>query len=206
MPGILSQPVLVMNKSWAPIGTVSLQRAIIMLFSETDDGQPKAKIVEPSSYATFTWDDWSKLKPMATDEVIRAANVVFRCPEVIVLTSYDKMPKPKVHFSRRTLFKRDKFCCQYCNINPGTENMTIDHVMPKSRGGPTSWENCVAACVECNARKANRTPEEANMKLHKSPKKPAFHLFKSDLLKPVKSWSAFVSEAYWNTELENDNK
>lgn len=201
MSRTLSQQVLVLNKSWIPIGTVPLQRAIVMLFSETDGGDPKAKIVEPSSYATFTWADWSKLKPVATDEVIKAANVVFRCPEVIQLANYNKIPQPKAHFSRRTLFKRDKYVCQYCHTRPMTESLTIDHVMPKSRGGNTSWENCVLSCVECNVRKANRTPDEAGMKLYKQPKKPSTTLFRADLLKPVKSWEAFIGLAYWSVEL-----
>ncbi len=193
--------VLVLNKGWTPIGTVSLQRAITMLFSDYEDGTPKAKVIEPESYATMSWDDWSKLKPKVTDETIRSANMVFRCPEVIMLTRYDKYPEPKAHFSRRTLYKRDRYTCQYCLGKPGTEELTIDHVMPRSRGGPTSWENCVLACVECNARKANRTHDEASMKLHTVPKKPKITLFKQDCFKPVKSWSAFVDTAYWSVGL-----
>lgn len=153
----MAQPVLVLNKSWNPIGTISLQEAIVKLFSEYEDGTPKAKIIEPSSYQMVTWDDWSKLKPEATDEVIRAANISFRIPEVILLTKFEKLPQPRVHFSRRTLYKRDYYQCQYCLKRPGTEELTIDHVMPRSRGGLTSWTNCVLACVECNSRKANRT-------------------------------------------------
>lgn len=95
----MAQPVLVLNKSWNPIGTISLQEAIVKLFSEYEDGTPKAKIIEPSSYQMVTWDDWSKLKPEATDEVIRAANISFRIPEVILLTKFEKLPQPRVHFS-----------------------------------------------------------------------------------------------------------
>lgn len=201
MSGTLSQEVLVLNKSWAAIGVVSMQRAITMLFSENHDGKPKAKIVEPSSYATFTWDDWSKIKPLATDEVIRSANLAFRCPEVIQLTSYDKLSIPKSNFSRRNLFKRDKYRCQYCNCHPGTTELTVEHVIPKSRGGETSWTNCTTACVECNSRKANRTPEEAGMKLIKEPKKPVGMLFRPTSAKQIKSFSQFVSDCYWNVEL-----
>lgn len=189
---------LVLNKAWAPVGTVSLQRAIIMLFSEYANGVPKAKIIEPASYQTFTWDDWSKLKPLATDEIIQASNVQFKVPEVILLTKYEKLPLPKVHFSRRTLYKRDNMTCQYCAKRPGSSELTIDHVLPRAQGGTTTWENCVLACVECNARKANRTPAQAKMTLRKEPTKPRMHLFRYDTLKPVKSWTAFLGEAYWN--------
>lgn len=200
---LMTQPVLVLNKGWKPVGTVSLQRAIIMLFSDYEDDTPKAKIIEPESYAVMTWEDWSKLKPRVDDAVIRAANVVFRCPEVIMLTRYDKFPEPKSHFSRRTLYKRDRYTCQYCLCKPGTEELTIDHIIPRSRGGLTTWENCALACVECNARKANRTPEEAKMTLHCVPKKPKVNLFRSDLLKPVKSWEAFLGAAYWEVPLQD---
>ena len=189
---------LVLNKSWTPVGTVNLERAIIMLFSTYENGVPKARVIDPESYQTMTWDDWSKLKPLATDEVIRGANVMFKIPEVILLSRYDKLPNPKVHFSRRNLFKRDGQICQYCQKKFPAPELTIDHVNPRSRGGLTSWENCVLACVDCNSKKANRTPEEAGMKLRKQPKKPHGKLIRYDGLKRVKSWEAFLGEAYWN--------
>src|SRR5437870_761778 len=112
---------LVLNKNWAPVGTVTLERAIIMLFSTYANNEPKARVIEPSSYQAFTWDDWSKLKPELTDEVIRSANMAFKIPEIILLSRYEKLPKPKVHFSRRTLYKRDDMTCQYCGCKPGSE-------------------------------------------------------------------------------------
>lgn len=193
---------LVLNKGWTPVGTVSLQRAIIMLFSTYGNGTPKARIIEPESYATMTWQEWAKLQPLETDNVIRGANTVFKVPEIILLTNYERLPQPKVHFSRRTLYKRDNMECQYCGDHPGSAELTVDHVMPKSRGGATSWENCILACVECNARKANRTPAEAGMTLRTIPKKPRVHLFRYDTVKPIKSWFGFISEAYWNVEPE----
>jgi 5-methylcytosine-specific restriction endonuclease McrA len=199
----LSQPVLVLNKGWTPVGTVPLQRAIIMLFSDYEDGTPKAKIIEPESYAAMTWADWAKIQPRVTDEVIRASNMVFRCPEVIVLTRYDKFPEPKSHFSRRTLYKRDRYTCQYCGCHPGTESLTLDHVVPRSRGGLTTWTNVVLACIECNSRKANRTPQEAGMVLRSVPQKPKIHLFRWEHLERVKSFEAFLGEAYWNVELKD---
>lgn len=195
---------LVLNKTWTPIGTVSLRRAMTMLFSYHSSGEPKARIIDPTTYQAFTWEDWSKLRPELTDDVIRSARVHFRVPEVIVLTGYDKLPKPKLHFSRRTLFKRDGNKCQYCGKKPGSEELTIDHVLPRAQGGETSWENCVLACVGCNSKKANRTPEQARMELIRKPEKPKVQLFRFDSIRPVKSWEAFLGQAYWNVELEND--
>lgn len=195
---LTTKKCLVLNKNWTPVGTVTLQDAIIKLFSTYDDGTPKARIIEPSSYQTFTWDDWSKLRPLVTDEKIAASNMNFKIPEIILLSRYEKLPRPKVHFSRRTLYKRDKLKCQYCGCQPGSEELTIDHVVPRAQGGMTTWENCVLACVDCNRKKRDRTPKQACMKLLTEPKKPDMNFFRFDTIKPVKSWEAFLGEAYWN--------
>lgn len=194
---LASRRCLVLNKGWTPVGTIELQRAIIMLFSQYANGEPKARIIDPQSYQTFTWDDWAKLKPLMTDDAIHAANISFKVPEVVLLTRYDKMPKPKNQCSRRNLYKRDEMTCQYCGCKPGSQELTIDHVLPKSQGGGTSWENCVLACVDCNSYKANRTPKKANMKLLKEPVKPKMGFFKFEVTKQVKSWEAFLGELYW---------
>jgi 5-methylcytosine-specific restriction endonuclease McrA len=197
---------LVLNKNWRAIATIPLEDAICKVFSSYDDGTPKARIIEPESYQTFTWEDWSKLKPAADEESIASASFVFRIPEIILLSRYEKMPKPKVHFSRRTLYKRDRNQCQYCGCRPGSEELTIEHVIPRCQGGTTTWENCVLACVPCNRKKAHMTPEQANMKLMKEPKKPEMYMLRFDDYKPVKSWQSFLGTAYWNVDLENENK
>ena len=194
---------LVLNKCWTPVGTVPLQRAIIMLFSTYKNGEPKARIIDHESYQTFTWDDWSKLKLRATDEAIQGVNIAFRVPEVILLSKYDKLPQPKVHFSRRNLFKRDGMVCQYCRKKFSSDLLTIDHVTPKSFGGKSVWSNCVLCCVPCNSRKANRTPEQAGMTLRKVPKKPHIRLIKFETGNVCKSWSQFISDAYWNIDISD---
>ena len=195
---------LVLNKTWTPVATVSLQRAITMLFSVYSDGEPKARIIDPTSYQTFTWEDWSKLRPLATDEKIAGANIFFKAPEVILLSKYDRLPQPKVHFSRRNLFRRDNMTCQYCGAQPGSDELTIDHIVPRSQGGTSTWENTALACVDCNRKKADRTPTQAHMKLLKVPKKPHARVLKYETLKPVKSWEAFLGAAYWNVGIGDD--
>lgn len=207
-----SKKVLVLNKLWTAIDTCSLADAIVLLFGEfkykLEDGsiatEPKAKIVDPyTNFNTYTWEDWSKLKPKKNEETIRTYREEFRIPEVILLSRYDRVPVAKMHFNRRSLFKRDDYKCQYCGCSPGSGELTIDHIVPKSRNGKTTWTNCVLSCVKCNSKKANRTPEEANMKLLKVPKKPKFNI--SCLEKTIpQSWEHFLSEVYWNTELDND--
>lgn len=203
---LTNRKVLVLNKNWTPVGTITLQDAITKVFSTYDDGTPKARIIEPETFQLFTWEDWSKLRPLATDEKIAASNMFFKIPEIILLSKFEKLPKPKVHFSRRTLYKRDRMMCQYCGSTPGSEELTIDHVLPRAQGGLTTWENCVLACVDCNRTKANRTPKQANMMLRTVPKKPDPKFFRFDTIKPVKSWETFLGEAYWTVELENDEK
>ena len=100
------------------------------------------------------------------------------------------------------LYKRDRFTCQYCGIQPGSEELTVDHVLPRSRSGTSTWENCVLACVDCNHRKADRTPDEAGMPLRKLPIKPAWNPFYSRQALRIESWSRFLSESYWSVELD----
>ena len=91
-----------------------------------------------------------------------------RVPEVVALSGYDRTAGGPVTFSRRNIFKRDHYTCQYCGAQPGSEELTLDHVVPRSQGGVSSWENCVLACMACNKRKADRTPEQARMHLRAS--------------------------------------
>ena len=215
MSVLVGKKVLVLNRSWSAIQIVSLKRAVTMLFG-TETEEPKARIIDPfAGFQTYTWADWAETKPTNEEEVIRSARQAFRIPEVILLSEYDKTPNHRLNFSRRHVYRRDNHQCQYCGEKPGTEELTIDHVVPKSHGGGTTWENCVLACVGCNSRKANRTPEQANMAIqgwkppHKRrmPYKPKYGLFKGDHGNKINiptSWKHFLSEAYWNITLENN--
>ena len=201
--------VLVLNKTWSPVGVISAQRAIAMLFAtyaatkEHPQGQPKALVVDPENYSTFNWADWSELKPENDEDVIRSAKKSFKVPEVIVLSRYDKLPTHKVTFSRRTIYKRDNFTCQYCGKPVGTEG-TIDHIVPRSKGGQTTWLNTVLSCLHCNTKKADKMLKECGFKLLRQPFKPKYQIFKEGGV-VCKSWAKFVSTMYWNTELQNDN-
>lgn len=198
-------PVLVLNKNWLPVGVTNLKRALKLVSTEYECGTPKARIIEcdDKTFEPLTWDDWSKLSPKG--EGVQTVDLVLRVPEVIVLSKYSGTGgKTKVTFSRRMLFRRDNDQCQYCGCKPGTSELSIDHVMPKSRGGETTWENCVASCVDCNSKKANRTPEQAGMRLRKKPGKPKSNLAKRDY--KCESWEQFLGVAYWETEIENDNQ
>jgi 5-methylcytosine-specific restriction endonuclease McrA len=205
MTAVANRKVLVLNRGWNPIAVVSLERAMCLIVGTVKgSNEPKARIIDPTQdFRLFTWDDWSKLKAADGEAVIRSAKEHFRIPEIILLSRYNKLPQQRVHFSRRTIYRRDGNQCQYCGCKPGTSELTIDHVKPRAQGGLTTWENCVLACTDCNRKKADRTPEQARMKLLKQPYKPKFTLYRGDYR--CKSWEQILGVAYWETELESDN-
>ena len=195
--GLLSRPTLVLNRNWQPVGIATVSRTLVKLWNGT------ARVVDPNDYQIYSWSDWSMLQPDDDEPFIQTTSLRLRVPEVITLTKYDRVPSRSVAFSRRNLFKRDKFTCQYCQKRPGSEELTIDHVTPRSHGGETTWENCVVACVDCNSRKANRTPWQAHMPLKQEPAQPKWKPIYASIGIRIDSWSKFVSEVYWNVELES---
>lgn len=200
---IANRKVLVLNKSWQPVSVVTLEKALIKVFSTYADGTPKARIIDPvHDFSHYSWEDWSKLKPSDEEMKIRTVNAVFRVPEIIQYTRYNHLPMHKVNYNRRTIFRRDGYTCQYCGKSKSTGELSLDHVIPRCQGGLTCWENIVVACTECNSKKAGRTPDEAGMKLRRKPIRPRYNFLVEDIR--VDSWQAFIGEAYWNCQLEND--
>lgn len=145
--------MLILNASYAPLHVCSIKRAVALLMHEI------AERVED------------------TDRVLRSPSSTFPVPSVIRLRRFVRGPiRHRVAFNRKNVFRRDDHRCQYCLRH--VPDLTLDHVMPRSRGGPTSWENVVACCKQCNAKKRDRTPEEAKMHLTRKPYAPRF-LFSS---------------------------
>lgn len=150
----MGQRVLVLNASYEPLQLVSVRRAIILVLQE------KAELVE------------------AAEQQLRARNISFDTPIVIRLVRYIKIPRRlRLPCSRRGVLARDRETCQYCGIQPGRTQLTVDHVKPRSQGGLTVWENVVTACRDCNHRKGGRTPDEANMVLMSKPRQPQYVAF-----------------------------
>lgn len=144
--------VLVLNATYEPLNVVSVRRAVVLLLKE------KAELVE------------------AAEAKLRAECLEVPVPLVIRLVTYVKVPRRwfNLPVSRRTVLSRDNYTCQYCGDQPGKGELTIDHVLPRSRGGGHTWENVVAACGSCNHRKGDRTPEEAGMPLRRKPYRPRY--------------------------------
>ena len=194
---VLSQPTLVLNKGWFAIDTTSVRNALGLLFSGA------AKAIRPETYEMHGFDTWSDLAVPAEEPCVRTVSLRIRVPEVIVLTRYDRVPACHVPFSRRNLYRRDKYTCQYCGNRPGSKELSIDHVMPLSRGGKSDWKNCVLACTACNHRKANRTPREASMSILRPPVAPSWTpLLEVPITRVKQSWEKFVSDRYWDHPLE----
>jgi len=148
------QRVLVLNASYEPLQIISLRRAVILLLQE------KAELVE------------------ATERQLRACNISLDIPLVIRLMRYIKIPhRFRLPCSRRGVLARDHETCQYCGAQPGRTNLTVDHVIPRSQGGKTVWDNVVAACSDCNRKKGGRTPEQAHMLLRTNPRQPQYVAF-----------------------------
>jgi 5-methylcytosine-specific restriction endonuclease McrA len=192
--------VLVLNKSFMPIQITSVQRAFCMVYLGI------AKVVD-REYQTFDFESWSRLSVAVGDDSIGTIDRVIRIPRVILLQVYDRLPKKQIRFSRYNIFARDRSVCQYCGKRWPKNELNLDHVIPRSRGGKTTWENIVCSCVACNCRKGGRTPQEARMTLIRKPVRPHWTeclniSTKSSLYKEWLPFLNIVDYSYWNVELE----
>ena len=197
---MLTSSVLVLNRTFFPIHITTLKRAFCMLYSGI------AKAVD-GQYQTFDFESWSQLSAAIHDETIGVVGRIIRIPRVVVLTAYDKLPQRHIRFSRLNILIRDRHTCQYCGLRLARLQLNLDHVIPRSRGGQTTWENVVASCHICNRRKGGRVPEEAGLTLIRRPFRPKVAPFLDGSLGPIKyeEWRPFfniIDYSYWNVELE----
>ena len=197
---MLHTAVLVLNRSFFPVHVTSVKRAFCLLYRGV------AKAVD-EQYQTFDFQSWAELSAAVHDETVGLVDQVIRVPRVILLTAYDRLPKREVRFSRLNILIRDNYPCQYCGERLKRSQLNLDHVIPRSVGGKTTWENVVASCHGCNCRKGGRTPHEAGLKLVKHPYKPSAFPFSLLLSRPnmYRAWKPYlniVDFSYWNVELE----
>jgi 5-methylcytosine-specific restriction endonuclease McrA len=138
------------------------------------------------------------------DQVIRTPRLHLRIPRVILLVGYERIPRTRVRLSRLNIYARDGNLCQYCGNRFARTDLNLDHVIPRSRGGLTTWENVVCSCIACNLRKGGRTPTEAGMKLLKKPIRPKWTPTFRAPSRFYEEWRPYLTAtdtAYWNTEL-----
>lgn len=180
---------LVLNKHWIPVNVIGLEAAFTMLF------KGRAYCLDHVNYVQYGVDDWIKLSCSMALPKIRTTRYEIATPEVLILKDYHGVPARRIKYSKTNVMYRDKFVCQYCGKRFSKEDLNIDHVVPKCKGGLSVWTNVVASCVDCNRRKDDRTPEEAGMRLLKQPKEPIgtnpmFCLNREDTVRD--SWKKFL--------------
>ncbi|HVO33239.1 MAG TPA: HNH endonuclease [Elusimicrobiota bacterium] len=199
----MSADVLVLNRNFYAIHIADWQRALSLVYLD------HARVVD-QEYRTYTFEDWRELSKILTNHpggYVHTPTFRIAIPEVIALRGYDKMPVGDVKFTRRNIYEHYGHRCCYCGHKFGTQELNLEHVLPRSRGGRTDWANIVTACIPCNLKKADRLPHEAGMKLLIKPTKPKWRGSASLVFKaPFKikaSWQRFIDNVYWNTELES---
>jgi 5-methylcytosine-specific restriction endonuclease McrA len=206
----LSANVLVLNRFYQAIRVVNVRRAFSLLCRELAE----VIHIEPTTDGSSIWqnlnfESWQELSELKAEfepdgfDWIHTVRVPIAVPRIIRLLGYDKLPRQDVKFNRRNIFARDGNRCQYCGKKFGTSDLSLDHVIPRSQNGRSTWENIVCCCVKCNVKKGGRTPEQAHMKLLSKPVKPkrspVINLRLTD--KRYASWKQFLDEAYWTVEL-----
>jgi 5-methylcytosine-specific restriction endonuclease McrA len=192
---MLEGSVLVLNRSWAAVHISPVRRALTLLYVGA------ARAVHPRDYSLYDFDNWVVLSQDGLGgRYIHTTTTRIRVPEVILLSVFNGFVHHEVRFSRQSVFERDKCVCQYCGRQFPKAQLTIDHVLPQSRGGGDTWENLVLACLECNIRKGNRTPDEAGMPLLRRPHKPAWmpHFGARIPHDQLAVWQRFVDTHEWN--------
>lgn len=169
MQAIHQTTVLVLNRCWQAIHVKTPAEAFTMLSTGAATG---LDIGEDGQLRPVTWAVWLSLPVRPSDASIGTVRGPVRVPTVIVLARYDKVPRRKPGFSPRAIWQRDGGVCQYTGRRLQPHEGNIDHIVPRSRGGPNTWQNCVLADRRINARKGSRLPQEAGLRLIRVPTEP----------------------------------
>jgi 5-methylcytosine-specific restriction endonuclease McrA len=191
--------VLVLNRNWQAIVVKTPAETIGMLMTDTATA---LNIEDNDVMIPVRWKDWVNLPITDNDLVINTVSKSFKIPKVIVLCKFDKVPKKRPAFSSKNIWVREKGKCAYTGKKLKPDEGNIDHLIPKSRGGKTDWTNCVLAHKDVNAKKANKTPEEAGLKLlikPEAPKELPVYFFIKNRYN-IREWNYFLKH-----ENQNDN-
>jgi hypothetical protein len=198
--------VLVLNKHYMAIRIVGARRAFSLLFRDL------AEVVslEQGQYANYDFQSWCEVSQFKRrfepdgHDWISTVNFYIAVPRIIRLLFYDRLPPTDVKFNRRNIFARDKNRCQYCGKRFATSELSLDHVIPRTMGGKSVWENVVCACADCNVKKGGRMPQQAGLTLVRKPIKPRhnplIHVHLGQ--QRYRSWQQFLDHAYWSVELK----
>lgn len=207
----LSANVLVLNKYYQAIRVINVRRAFSLLCKDLAEVvHIETEANGKSQWQNLNFGDWRELSQLKLEfepdeyEWIHTVRFQIAVPRIIRLLAYEKLPRQDVKFNRRNIYARDSSRCQYCGKKFSTTELSLDHVVPKSQGGKSSWTNIVCCCIKCNVKKGGRTPEQAHMHLITKPVKPkrspVINIRLSD--ERYWSWKQFLDNAYWTVELK----
>jgi 5-methylcytosine-specific restriction endonuclease McrA len=182
-----------------PLRVVDVRRAMILLYR----GCAEVITIESDQYSNYDFESWCEVSQLHAEEkqtdedYLRTPTQEVQVPRIVRLVLYDKVPRTSVRFNRRNLFARDDFRCQYCAEVRPMSLLSLDHVVPRSHGGKTTWENVVCSCMPCNSKKGGRTPLQAGMRLLTEPRRPrANPNLVATLHDPrYESWKTFITVA-----------
>jgi 5-methylcytosine-specific restriction endonuclease McrA len=163
----LNAPVLILNRNYQPVRVTTARQGFVLLYS----GRARAL---DRDFEPMEFEAWIEIRPEGHDEAIGTPRGAVRLPRVLVLASYSRVPRGPLRLSRRNIFLRDNHTCQYCARRLPTRHLNLDHVIPRSRGGRSTWENLVTSCRKCNLSKGWATPEECGMPLQQRPRRPTW--------------------------------
>lgn len=186
----LDAPVLVLNRHYQPVRVTRARRALMMLYA----GAARAL---DAAYDAYDFEGWIRVSAGSADEIVGTSSGPLRIPRVVLLASYARVPRTTLRLSRRNVYLRDDYTCQYCGRQQAAKDLNLDHVMPRSRGGRATWENLVTSCKHCNFKKGSCTPEDAGMRLLSSPRRPTWRVAATLAALPRRfsEWEPFVQDA-----------
>jgi len=182
--------VLVLNKSWAPVYIIDWKHAMSVIYQE------KVHCLD-HEMRSYRYADWLDLSLRNAEDYykVKSASVTIAIPEIIVSVTFNHLPSRCVKYSRQNVFTRDGCKCGYCGKQFKLKELTVDHIIPRAQGGMTTWDNVIACCFNCNQSKADRTPQQAGLKLKYKPHKPAWETPLDNInteKHPCKSWNHFM--------------
>ncbi len=191
---------------------ISARRAFALLFKQDKQCRPVAEVVhvENGQYISYDFKDWAEVSALRRQldeqghEWVKTVRLDLVIPRIVRVLTFSRLPKRDVKFNRRNIFARDGNTCQYCGKKFPTQELSFDHVIPRSHGGKSTWSNIVCACIRCNVRKGGRTPQQAHLRLIRKPIKPRRNPILSIKLADERyaSWKQFLDIAYWDVELK----
>ena len=193
----LSAQVLVVNRNLQAVHITTARRAFVLMFTDV------ARALD-LAWVAHDFESWAALPAAGEGPTVGTSRGPIKVPRVVQLITYDRMPRTTIRLTRRNIFLRDGYTCQYCARRGTPRDLNLDHVMPRSRGGPMTWENVVCSCRVCNLKKGGRTPPEANMRLLRRPIRPRWSPVLALAFSPGRpaEWEPFLASLPGARELQ----